>query len=75
MSGHVSADAHTSRSTSATVSVPLIVLQAALSGIGLFGMFLWIVTFDWLWFGVGLSTLLVGAVMLFVPRATGADHA
>jgi 4-hydroxybenzoate polyprenyltransferase len=55
------------------VSVPLVVLSAALIGLGLFGTAYWLVTLNWLYFA-SLIPLILGAYLLFT-RATGADHA
>ena len=50
-----------------------IVGAAVLSGIGLLGIFYWLITFRWLYF-LSLAPLIVGAYLLFT-RATGVDHA
>lgn len=54
-------------------SLPFVILSAIFVGVGLFGMFYWLLTFVWLWFGVGLAGLLLGAILLFLPQ-TGADR-
>ena len=56
-----------------SLSVPFLILAAILCGVGLFGMALWLVTFNWLYFA-SLLSLLGGAVMLFTRR-TGSDRA
>jgi len=47
--------------------------SAVLAGVGLLGVFYWLITFRWLYFA-SFAPLIVGAYLLFT-RATGADHA
>lgn len=56
-----------------SLSVPFLVLSSVLCGVGLFGMALWLVTFNWLFFASVLP-LIGGAIMLFT-RGTGSDKA
>ncbi len=42
-------------------------------GVGVFFLTLWLITFDWLYFG-GTLPMLVGILMMFDPRA-GANAA
>jgi hypothetical protein len=56
-----------------SLSVPFLVLAAVLCGVGLFGMALWLVTFNWFYFA-SLVPLIGGALMLFT-RGTGSDRA
>ncbi len=55
------------------ISIGWTVLAAAIIGAGMFLIFYWLYTFnlEWSW-GIGL--VLIGALMLFSPRA-GADSA
>ena len=55
------------------LSVPFLVLSAALCGVGIFGVAYWQVTGNWAWFA-SLLPLVVGAYMLFT-RGTGPDRA
>jgi Na+/proline symporter len=55
------------------ISVPFVVLAAVLCGLGLLSMSYWLITFNWALFA-GVIPLVVGAYMLFTPRA-GWDHA
>jgi len=55
-----------------SLSVPFLVLAAVLCGVGLFGMALWLVTFNWLLFASVLP-LIGGAIMLF-SRGSGSDQ-
>jgi len=55
------------------VSVPMVVGSAVLAGVGLLGMFYWLLTFRWLYF-TSLAALVLGAYLLFT-RATGPDRA
>ncbi len=55
------------------ISIPYLLGAAVLIGIGLVCASLWIVYFDWRLF-LGFGPLVVGAFMLFSPRA-GADRA
>jgi len=74
MSEYPSGDHHeTVPAPTSTVSVPYLVLAAALAGVGLFGMALWLVTFNWLYFA-SVIPLVLGAYMLFT-RGTGPDRA
>jgi hypothetical protein len=50
-----------------------IVGSSVLAGVGLFGMFYWLLTFRWLYFA-SVVPLILGAYLLFT-RATGVDHA
>jgi hypothetical protein len=75
MTEHAVGHGPSDESGASHVSIPRIVAVALLTGAGLFAMFYWIVTFDWLAFGAGIVTLVSGAVLMFVPRATGADRA
>jgi len=60
-------------SAAPSLSVPYLLLSTLLCGVGLFGMALYLVTFDWLFFAAVIP-LVVGAYMLFT-RGTGPDHA
>ena len=73
MSEFPSGDHHESVSAAASLSVPYLVLSAVLCGVGLFGMALFLVTFDWVVFA-SVIPLAVGAYMLFT-RGTGPDRA
>ena len=73
MSEFPSGDRLESRSASASLSVPYLVLSAVLCGVGLFGMALFLVTFDWVFF-TAVIPLAVGAYMWFT-RGTGPDRA
>lgn len=55
------------------VSIPWVVLAAALAGIGLFLISYWLTYFYWPAFG-GVALVIIGAVLLF-NRRTGLDHA
>ncbi len=55
------------------VSIPLTIGAALVSGIGLFGTFYWLYTFNWLYFPSVLAVAL-GCYLLFT-RITGPDHA
>jgi hypothetical protein len=46
---------------------------AVLCGLGLFGTFYWLLTFNWLFFP-SVGVLMIGAYLLFT-RVTGTDHA
>ncbi len=54
-------------------SVGYVIAAALLIGAGLFLVFVWISSFQWLYFG-GIFLLALGLLMLFSPRA-GADRA
>jgi len=56
-----------------SLSVPFLIAASLLCGAGLFGMALWLVTFNWLYFA-SLIPLIGGALMLFT-RGTGSDRA
>ena len=68
----VSATGPATRS-SGTLLVLTIVGSAILAGVGLLGMFYWLITLRWLYF-LSLGPLIGGAYLLFT-RATGVDHA
>lgn len=55
-----------------SISVLFVALAAILIGSGLLLLFLWLITFAWVWF-VGVLPVTVGTLMLFDPRA-GADR-
>jgi hypothetical protein len=55
------------------LTVATIVGASVLSGVGIFGMMFWLITFRWLYF-LSVVPLVVGCYLLFT-RATGADHA
>lgn len=59
--------------SSASVSVPAVVLASVLVGVGLIGTAYWLITFNWLYF-LSLAPLTLGAVLLFT-RLSGPDHA
>ena len=68
--------AHGSQAThhaKSPVSIPFVVVASILIGIGLASAALWLVYFNWLLF-LGFVPLVVGALMLFSPRA-GAEKA
>jgi hypothetical protein len=46
---------------------------AILCGLGLLGIFYWLLTFDWIYFP-STGVLMIGAYLLFT-RVTGTDHA
>ncbi len=73
MSEHAHASAAPAETPPKPASVVLIVLIAILCGLGIFGAFYWLYTFDWLYFP---SVLLValGCYLLFT-RLSGPDHA
>jgi len=73
MAEYPSGGRHESSSAEPTLSVPFLVLSATLCGVGIFGMALFLVTFQWLDFA-GVIPLVLGAYMLFT-RGTGPDHA
>ena len=73
MSEYPPGDRHESAVPTASVSVPYLLLAAVLTGVGLFGMAYWLVTFDWLYFAAVIP-LALGAYMLFT-RGTGPDRA
>jgi len=73
MSEYPSGERHESSSAVAPLSIPYLVLSSVLCGVGLFGMALFLVTFNWLYF-TALIALVLGAYMLFT-RGTGPDHA
>ena len=73
MSEYPSGDHHGSSAAVTPLSVPYLVLSAALCGVGLFGMALWLVTFKWAFFAAVIP-LILGAYMLFT-RGTGPDRA
>lgn len=55
------------------LSVGYVIVAALLIGAGLFLVFVWITSFQWLYFS-GIFLLAIGLLMLFSPRA-GADRA
>jgi len=73
MSEYRSGSRQESSSTATPLSLPFLVLSAACCGVGLFGMALFLVTFQWLFFAAVIP-LVLGAYMLFT-RGTGPDHA
>ncbi|MCI4365496.1 MAG: hypothetical protein L3K10_05490 [Thermoplasmata archaeon] len=58
---------------SSPISVPWVVLSAVLVGVGLFFVWWWVTTFDWLYF-LGVAPCVLGGLMLFSRRA-GLDSA
>ena len=72
MSGESVASEHRPHEKS-PISIPYLLAAAVLIGIGLTSASLWILSFNWLLF-LGFAPLVVGAFMLFSPRA-GADRA
>lgn len=44
-----------------------IILTAVLVGLGLFGLFYWLLTFNWIPFAGGVAFLLGGAVLMIYP--------
>jgi hypothetical protein len=56
-----------------SVSIPLTIAAAVLSGLGLWLIAYWLITFHWIYF-VGVPILAVGAYLLFT-RVTGPDRA
>ncbi len=65
--------AHPKRSDGGALFVLTVIGSAVLAGVGIMGMFYWLLTFRWLFF---LSVIpLIGGAYLFFTRATGPDHA
>ena len=56
-----------------SISIPWVVLASVLMGAGVFLITVWLVTFDFVYFG-GVVVLLVGFLMSF-DRRMGSDHA
>ena len=56
-----------------SLSLPFLVVAAAISGVGLISAMLFLMTFNAVWF-LGLLGMVVGGLMLFSPRA-GIDRA
>lgn len=50
------------------VSVGWVVGASLLMGVGIFAITLWLITFDWVYFG-GILPMAVGILMMFDPRA------
>ncbi|HLM69896.1 MAG: hypothetical protein ACHQ0I_00755 [Candidatus Lutacidiplasmatales archaeon] len=73
MSEYGSKDPTAHSPTADSLSVPFLVLAAVLIGVGLFGMALWLLTFQWPYFA-SVIPLVLGAYMLFT-RGTGPDRA
>lgn len=63
---------HAATRSAEPLSVPWLVGAATLIGAGIFGLAVWIITNEW-GFMAGAFLLVVGALMLFHPRA-GADQ-
>jgi hypothetical protein len=55
------------------ISVPWVVVASVLCGLGLLLLWMWLTTFQWIWFS-GVIPILVGGLMFFNDRA-GLDHA
>lgn len=55
------------------ISVGWVILAAVLCGIGLFLVWFWLSTFDWIYFP-GVALVFIGGIMFFNHRA-GLDHA
>lgn len=55
-------------SHASAISVGWVVGASLLMGVGIFALTLWLVTFDWLYFG-GVLPMTVGILMMFDPRA------
>ncbi len=56
----------------ASLSIPFLVVAALLIGAGIWLIFTWMLSFDWIYFG-GVFCLAAGGLMLFSPR-TGLDR-
>jgi lipoprotein signal peptidase len=70
MSEYGEAHGHVERSP---ISVGWVVLASLVCGAGIFFLWLWLDTFDWLYFP-GFVLVIVGAIMFLNDRA-GLDHA
>lgn len=68
-----SGESHAHEAGEGSLSVPFVLLAAALCGVGLFGMSYWLVTFYWPTF-LSVVPLALGAWLLF-SRGTGPDRA
>jgi hypothetical protein len=68
--GHGHAESHVERSP---ISIGWVVLASLVCGAGIFLVWYWLETFDWLYFP-GLVLVIVGAMMFMNDRA-GLDHA
>ncbi len=73
MSEGVAAEGAHAAHSAGRVSIPLTIGAALLCGVGIFGTFYWLYTFDWLYFPSVLAIAL-GCYLLFT-RITGPDHA
>jgi hypothetical protein len=59
--------------TKSPISIPFVILCAALIGIGTLSMIYWLITSQWVYFS-GVLPCVLGALLLLDPRA-GADRA
>jgi hypothetical protein len=73
MSAHAGAEGPVAAAGTDTISIPWVLLSAALCGIGLFAVSYWLLTQSWLWF-LGIIPVILGAMMFLSPRM-GPDHA
>ena len=55
------------------ISVAWVVLAAVLGGLGIFLVFEWLYTFDWVFFP-GIA-LVIGSTLMFLNSRAGLDHA
>jgi hypothetical protein len=55
------------------ISVPWVVLASLVCGVGIFLVWFWLETFNWIFFP-GIVAVIVGAMMFMSDRA-GLDHA
>jgi hypothetical protein len=73
MSEYSAAEGAPAEESAGHVSVPLTLAAAILSGLGIFGTFYWLLTFNWIWFPSVLG--IAGGCYLLFTRITGPDHA
>jgi hypothetical protein len=70
---HAQASPGTAGAHQSPISIPYVLASSILTGIGIFSMTYWVITFDWLYF-LGVLPCLAGVVLLLSPRA-GANQA
>jgi len=73
MSAHLAAKPVPTRESEGPTSIALITVAAIICGLGIFGVFYWIYTTDWIYFP-SVALVAIGCYLLFT-RITGPDHA
>ena len=72
MSEYATAEKPHAETKGERVNVPLTIVAAVLGGLGIFGTFYWLMTFNWLYFP-SVFAIALSCYLLFT-RITGPDH-